>query len=245
MEPDNVIFEIQDQIGIIRLSSPDGNQISRPEFILQEDLHRWIVENKLKGLMIAGKGRHFSPGADLSSVFSDPFLSIAEQEMQKGKNLLEFISMLNIPVFCAIKGVCFGGGLEIALASHGRIAHPKSLFAFPEVNQHLMPGLGGTVMATERTGTFGSMQLILGGDMLSAEEALKLRIIDRIEEDPEKYCLTHLRKMTEDRPQKVIHFIMQAIHNVKKLPREEALREETRMFCELAREEGARRRQES
>jgi len=59
--------------------------------------------------------------------------------MNKGKALLDYISNLNIPVIAAIKGSCFGGGLEIALACHIRVCTQNAMFAFPEVNINLMP----------------------------------------------------------------------------------------------------------
>ncbi|MGE5425418.1 MAG: enoyl-CoA hydratase/isomerase family protein [Syntrophothermus sp.] len=239
---ENVLFEVRGQTGIVRLNNPPQNSLAKPEFVPLNHLQNWIYYSHLKGLLITGAGRHFSSGAEIDGIFSEGFQEHAEQEMQKGKELLAFISLLEIPVFCAVKGVCFGGGLEIALACHYRVADPRALFAFPEVNHGLMPGLGGTQLVSETMSAMDALKMLLGGDMVNAEEALKMKLIDGLAEDPENFSVQLLKKMTEDRPLKVINSIMKAIHNTTRLSREQALKEETRMFCELARQEGLRRR---
>jgi enoyl-CoA hydratase/carnithine racemase len=135
---------ITGDIGLLTLNNPPQNYLTEPEFIPASELKKWIEDNGLKGLVITGSGRHFSGGAQLESVFS---MAADEERMEgrmaRGKELLRYIEELDIPVAAAISGVCFGGGLEIALACHIRICSENSLFAFPETNQGLMPGLGG------------------------------------------------------------------------------------------------------
>jgi enoyl-CoA hydratase/carnithine racemase len=202
------------------------------------------VENSLKALVIAGSGRHFSAGANLDSLFT-----MAEEgetmegRMEKGKELLSFLQDLNIPAAAAINGVCFGGGLEIALACHIRICNANALFAFPETSQGLMPGLGGTQRLGEMVSLQESLKIILGGDMINAEEAQRLKVVDIVvqNEDVLSYTLHFLRKITDGRPLKIINYVMQTLKNAKILTQAEALREETRMFCELARDEAERR----
>ena len=160
------------------------------------------------------------------------------------KELLGYLQDLDIPVAAAISGVCFGGGLEIALACHMRICSENALFAFPETNLGLMPGLGGTFRLGERLSLQDSLKMILGGDMINAEEALSLKVVDTIvkNEEPLSYTFNFLRKITEGRPLKIINYVMQALKNSKRLPAEESMREETRMFCDLARIESNRRK---
>ena len=163
---------------------------------------------------------------------------------EKGKELLDYLQDLDIPVAAAISGVCFGGGLEIALACHMRICSENALFAFPETNLGLMPGLGGTFRLGERLSLQDSLKMILGGDMINAEEALSLKVVDTIirNEEPLLYTFHFLRKITEGRPLKIINYVMQALKNSKRLSAEESMREETRMFCDLARIESNRRK---
>lgn len=237
--------KITDEIGILTLDNPPQNYLPEPEFVPLQELKGWVEENQLKGIIIAGAGRHFSGGADLSSVFSMPEAGESmESRMTKGKELLQYLEDLDIPVVAAINGVCFGGGLEIALACHIRICSGNALFAFPEANQGLMPGLGGTYRLGERLSFQQSLKIILGGDMINADEALLLKMVDNVvkNEDPLSWSLHFLRKITEGRPVRIINYVMRTLRNAKKLSPEESMREETRMFCDLARIESARRK---
>ena len=237
--------KITDDIGIIILENPPQNYLQNPEFIPVPELIEWIEGNHLKALVISGSGRHFSGGAKLDSIFAMAETGKPmEGWMEKGKELLDYLQDLDIPVAAAISGVCFGGGLEIALACHIRICSENALFAFPETNLGLMPGLGGTFRLGERLSIRDSLKIILGGDMINAEEALLLKVVDTIvkNEEPLSYTLHFLRKITEGRPLKIINYVMQALKNSKRLPAGESMREETRMFCDLARIESNRRK---
>jgi len=107
-----------------------------------------------------------------------------------------------------------------------------------------MPGLGGTLRLRERISLQESLKMILGGDIINAEEALLLNVVDTIvkNEEPLPYTLHFLRRITEGRPLKIINYVMRSLKNAKRLPPEETLREETRMFCDLARIESNRRK---
>jgi enoyl-CoA hydratase/carnithine racemase len=234
-----------DGIGLIRLKARPQNYLMRPEFISTEGLAEWIGKDDLKGLIIAGSGRHFSGGARLEDIFAMAEADAPmEAEMEKGKRLLVYLRELNIPVIAAINGVCFGGGLEIALACHIRFCTENALFAFPESNHGLMPGLGGTVWLGVRLPMPESLKIILGGDMINAEEAFSMKMVDEVlkDEDPVEHAFKFLHKITEGRPLTIIHFVMQALKNAKQMTTAEALKEETRMFSELARIEARKRR---
>jgi enoyl-CoA hydratase/carnithine racemase len=235
----------EDEIGIIMLENPPQNYLQEPEFIPVSELKGWIEENGLKGLIISGSGRHFSGGAKIESLFAmADGNGLMEEQMQKGKELLDFLEDLDIPVVAAIRGICFGGGLEIALACHIRICSENALFAFPETNLGLMPGLGGTYRLGEKLPLEGSLKLILGGDMINAEEAMVMKLVDRIvrDDDPLSWSFHYLKRITEGRPLRIINYIMRSLKNVKKMSPAEAMKEETRMFCDLARRESERRK---
>jgi enoyl-CoA hydratase len=238
-------LKIEGYIGFLILKNPPQNYLLEPEFIPLAELDHWITVNKLKGLVISGEGRHFSGGAYLDSVFD---LAASgdqmEERMNRGKKLLEYINDLNIPVVAAIHGICFGGGLEIALTCHIRFCSENALFAFPESNQGLMPGLNGIQMLREKISFRDSLEMILGGDMINAEEALSLKIVDKVvkDEDPSSYATHFLRKITEGRDHKIINYVMEALRNASRLPAKEAMKIETWMFCDLARSEYLKRK---
>ena len=232
-----LIFDKIDDIGIITINLPPQNFIPFPDFIDIDELHTLIERNHFKGLIIQGAGRHFSAGADLKNLY---VLARDEEQlisrMNKGKALLDYISNLNIPVIAAIKGSCFGGGLEIALACHIRVCTENSLFAFPEVNINLMPGLAATVRLPNITGFSNATTMILSGDITDAETALKIKLVDHISTDKDisAFALKLIKKMTDHHLPQVIHSIMTSLHNSRNLPYKEALDEETRLFCKLA-----------
>jgi len=245
METINKIsWEIRNDIGIITLDNPPENYLVQPEFMPLETLKKWTSYDYLKGIMICGAGKHFSGGGKLENLFR----MIRDKEninesMDKGKTVLEHLENLDIPVVAAIEGICFGGGLEVALASHIRVCSENALFAFPEINQGIIPGLGGTVRSFGRIGFPKAMKLIMSGDMINAEDAQEMNLVDFIVSKHKvfDFSFNFLQKLTRDRPLTVINAVMKAMKNARSLSIEEAMREETRMFCELALAEAKRR----
>ncbi len=237
MEKSNIANWVRmGEIGILSISNGKENYLNTPDFLNPDALKKWTSEDNLKGIIITGAGRNFSAGADmknLKALVEDEI--ILKKKMNEGKAILDFIEDLNIPVISAINGVCFGGGLEIALASHMRICSPKALFAFPEVNHGIIPGLGGTYRLTQliKKGTY---EILLNGDMMNAEEAKKIGLTDYISEskDSMDLAMEKLENMIKDRSIEVIQSVMKAIKDSKTLDKNEALKSETELFCKLA-----------
>lgn len=240
----HIHWEVRNNIGILGLDNPPGNYLETPEFIPVNLLKQLIGGDDVKALLITGTGKHFSGGASREHLISMTQMEGKMIEiMENGKTLLQYFENLHIPVVAAIKGICFGGGLEIALACHIRICTTNALFAFPESNHNILPGLGGIYRLREQSSFFTTLRMVLGGDMIDANEALQMKVVDRIVGNNELmvYSLNLLEKMTAGRPLKVIRYVMQALRNSSELSFTEAMKEETRMFCELAREEAEKR----
>ena len=237
-------FACDADIGIITLNNPPENFLLEPDFIQIEDLRSFIRREDLKGLIFAGAGRHFSAGADLDKLFAmAKDEEILQQKMKKGNLLLSAIEELEIPVISAIEGVCFGGGLEIALACHMRICSEKALFAFPEVNQGLMPGLGGIQRITDLLAGGFSYEMILGGDMLNAGKAHELNIVDHVvgKGNVLEYATQFLQSLVRGKSVDVIHTITRTINYCRKRGIDETINEVTSVFCKLAVTEAKRR----
>ena len=244
---DEVLFEINDSIGILTLNTPPENYLTLPEFIPVTLFRDWTKDDTLKGLIIRGEGKNFSAGGNLQQIFAaGENESALHRLMDDGLELLWCIQHLDIPVIAAINRVCFGGGLEIALACHFRVASENALLAFPEVNLNLMPGMGGTSRLPATIGLFQSAGMIMGGDMVNAAEAKKMGLVDYIAPKDQAFEVSWnlMQKMTHDRPVKVIRYIMKAIKNAAELTPEEAMKAETKLFCELAKDEATRRKKE-
>lgn len=230
-------------IGILQLNNPPENYLINPEFI-ELDLLKNFVESGIKGLIITGVGRHFSAGADLKTI-----IKLADKpenlkhELIKGHQLLNYIENLEIPVIAAINGICFGGGLEIALSCHIRIASKKALFAFPETNHELIPGLNGIAKTQKLAGKLNTLKLVLSGDTINAKTALNLNLVDDMTDQKNvlDYVLTLQKSITADRSLRIINTIMTSINNSRMLSYEDAMVKDAEMFCQLARDEAKRR----
>jgi enoyl-CoA hydratase/carnithine racemase len=229
-------FTFEDEIGIVTLNNPPENYLPIPDFLDLEMLKEFVEGKQCKGIIFEGIGRHFSAGADLKKLYTLVKNNEIEKRLEKGKNILRYINNLEIPAIASVKGVCFGAGLEIALSCHMIIASEKSLFAFPETNHNLMPGLGGTVNLGRKTGYANAIKMILTGDTINSETAIKIGLADQLSDtgDVREFSMNIMRKMTVNKPIRVIKNVMRSIGNLNRMPYNDALAEETKLFCELA-----------
>ncbi len=233
----NYTWEKSGDIGILSLNNPPENFIGEPEFIEIGQVRKIFSDNTLKGLIINGTGRHFSAGANLDNLRKmaqdEAFLN---KKISEGKELLALFRNLDIPVIAAVRGVCFGAGLEIALACHIRVCTENALFAFPEANHGIMPGLGGTVMLSKLIGEGKAAEVILTSEIINSQRALELKLADYVVpvKELKSFSLNLLERMTSDREPEVIHSVMKSIRISQELPFEDAMKEETRLFCALA-----------
>jgi len=233
----NITWEKIGPIGILSIDNPPENYLENPEFIQIGLLKKISEDDTLKGMIIKGTGRHFSAGADMKKLKQ---LSLDEkllfEKISDGKKLIDFIDNLYIPVVAVVNSVCFGGGLEIALACHFRICNENVLFAFPESNHDIMPGLGGTVRLVRLVGLGKSAEIILTGEPVDSQKALEMGLADYIlpAKELQHFAIDFLTRITNDRNIEVIRSIMKSINNSQNLPFEKALEEETKLFCSLA-----------
>ena len=231
-----VKLEKNNKVAILTLNSPPENKLLKPEFIDKDELEKFITGNEIKCLIIKGEGRHFSAGADIESIKQQLKDNTLPQKLNQGKELLSYIYNLDIPVIAAIGGVCFGGGLEIALSAHIRVISEKAMLAFPESMHNLMPGLSGSYAIKKHLTLGQSIEMMLCGDIVTAEKAMKLGLVDYVcsAKTTFEFSMQLATKMTNDKPLKVINHIMKALKNAYIMEKQEALQKETELFCELA-----------
>jgi enoyl-CoA hydratase len=226
-------------IGRITMVNPPTNALVHPVFAEKEELRSFLEDCELKAVILRGEGRHFCSGADPES-FAGSFrdAQTLQEALHRAKELLQLISFASIPVAAVISGSCLGGGLEIALACHFRFAAKTAMFGFPECSHALMPGMGGTLISRQLISNRHLINLILSGRMIGAAEALQIGLIDFVSpaKKIEEEAMRFLESLTASHPPKLIRAVMRSIHNGRRMPMEEALAEETRLFCELARD---------
>ena len=142
---------------------------------LVDAMQAFNADPALKVLIIRCAGRTFIAGADIKE-FGKPMV---------GPNLTEAIAMIDAsakPVIAAVHGTVLGGGFEVALACHYRIADPATRFGFPEVKLGLLPGAGGTQRTPRLAGLATTIDLVTTGKQINAKKALESGLIDRIAE---------------------------------------------------------------
>ncbi len=134
----------------------------------------------LKGVVLTGAGeKAFVAGADIKG-----FMGISPENGKRlakhGQEVFFAIEQSSIPVIAAVNGFALGGGCELSMACHMRIAGEKAKFGQPEVNLGLIAGYGGTQRLTSYIGKAKSMELHLTGDMIGAEEAHRLGLVNYV-----------------------------------------------------------------
>ncbi|WP_339280985.1 enoyl-CoA hydratase-related protein [Lysinibacillus sp. FSL P2-0066] len=174
-------------ITIIHLNHPPANTLSSTSIEnLRLILKELAVDEQTNAIIITGSGRFFAAGADIKEFVS----AFGQQEKalkmaESGQALCDEIEAMKKPVIAAINGPALGGGLELALGCHFRIASSNAILGLPELKLGLLPTFGGTQRLSRITGQAKALQLILTSQQLSADEALQLGII-QLRTEPEE-----------------------------------------------------------
>lgn len=138
------------------------------------------ARSDVKGVILTGAGdRAFVAGADIKE-FDGLNGEQGAQMAQKGHDVFFAIERSRVPVVAAIAGFTLGGGCELAMACHLRVASEKAKFGQPEVNLGLIPGYGGTQRLVQCIGKTKALELLLTGDMITAEQALQLGLVNKV-----------------------------------------------------------------
>ncbi|HNR08743.1 MAG TPA: enoyl-CoA hydratase-related protein [Saprospiraceae bacterium] len=136
----------------------------------------------LKGIVITGSGdRAFAAGADISE-FTGIGTGKAKEFLTPGNVVLRQIETFHRPVIAAVNGFALGGGCELAMACHLRIAGEKARFGLPEASLGILPGYGGTQRLPQLIGKSKALEMMLTGDMITAEEAFRLGLVNHLTE---------------------------------------------------------------
>lgn len=137
-------------------------------------------ERDIKGVILTGAGpKAFVAGADISE-FLELDVEKGTEMAQRGHDAFFAIERFPKPVIAAVNGFALGGGCELAMACHLRIASENARFGQPEVNLGTIPGYGGTQRLIQCIGKGKAMELLLTGDMIGAEEALRLGLVNHV-----------------------------------------------------------------
>ncbi len=182
-------------VRILRLVSSDGtNRLTRACVLA---LTAAIRELGLQPqpLVITGNRKFFSAGADLSEIVA--LTGPAAYEFSRmGQELMNQIERFPAPVYAAVEGYCMGGGLDLALACHRRIASAHAIFGHRGAALGLVTGWGGTQRLPRLIGRAKSLELFTTAEKVHAQEAQRIGLVDAIAADPLHYSLRQARSST-------------------------------------------------
>ena len=182
LQLENVLYEKRDGIAYVTINRPKAlNALNTPTW---KDLRTAFEDARddtaVRGVILTGAGdKAFIAGADITELATLAAFD-AQQASRLGQGVLDLIESLGKPVIAAVNGFALGGGCETAIACTLRIAVERASFGQPEVKLGLLPGGGGTQRLPRLVGKGRALQLILSGDMIDAQEAWRIGLVNEI-----------------------------------------------------------------
>lgn len=215
MELKNLLFETSDGIATVTVNRPDKlnalNALTMEEFA-------WVFEqvsadDAIKAAILTGAGqKSFVAGADINEFLAMDMLKVLEHT-KRGLQILNEMEGLNKPLIAAVNGFALGGGCELILACHLRVAAENARFGLPEVSLGIIPGFGGTQRLPRLVGKGKALELIMTGDMIDAQEAYRIGLVNKVVPQGElmETC-RNLAKRILSRGPLAVRLAMQAVH---------------------------------
>jgi len=183
MDYQNIVVTHEEKITILTINRPSKlNALNRDTI---KELHVALKEadndKNTKVIILIGSGeKAFVAGADISE-FADFAVAEGKQLAANGQELLfDFVANLSTPVIAAVNGFALGGGLELAMAAHFRIASDNAKMGLPEVSLGVIPGYGGTQRLPQLVGKGRAMEMIMTAGMIDAKQALDYGLVNHV-----------------------------------------------------------------
>lgn len=239
----SIVFEARDAIAIVRLNRPEKmNALSLGMLDeLREVFERIERAGEWRAVILTGAGEQaFSAGTDISEL-QHLDTEGARAASLRGQGVCDLLERCKVPVIAAVNGVAAGGGCELALSCHIRLASSAARFSLPETRLGMIPAYGGTQRAARDIGVSRALALMLAGETLSATEALRLGLVNRVVEPRQLLAETEAlaRSITELAPL-AIRACLEAVTRGIHLPLEEGLELEAELFSRLFESEDVR-----
>ncbi len=231
---ETILFEQKDNIAIVTVNRPEKLNALNHKVLDELNAvfkHCGEVES-IWGIILTGAGeKAFVAGADIVEINKLDSHSGKEFAL-RGQSIFNYIEHFPKPVICAVNGFALGGGCELALACHIRIASENAKFGQPEVNLGIIPGYGGTQRLTRLIGKGRSMYMILTGEMIDAQTALQFGLVNKVV--PQSELINESMKIVNTIIQKgrvAITTAIRSINSACELPLSEGLKFEADMFA--------------
>ncbi|HXM97021.1 MAG TPA: enoyl-CoA hydratase-related protein [Candidatus Dormibacteraeota bacterium] len=229
----NISFEKKDGIAFITFQRPKVlNALNRATLEeLRDALENARADDAVRVVILTGAGeKAFVAGADINELAQQTAVSAREFSLF-GQGVFHLLETMGKPSICAINGFALGGGCELALACSIRLASKTAKLGQPEVNLGILPGYGGSQRLARLCGKGIAHELCLTGEMIGAEEALRIGLVNHIYEPAELMPAAEAmaRKIIQKAPL-AIRYCMEAIERGSEMPQEEGLFLEAALF---------------
>jgi len=184
MNLENILFEIKGKIAYITINRPKQmNALNKATFVdLEKAIDELNANDAVLGAIITGAGeKSFIAGADIKE-FANFSVAEGEELSRNGMRIFKKIEDSKKPVIAAINGFALGGGLELAMSCHIRVAEEHARFGQPEVGLGVTPGYAGTQRLTQLVGKGKAIELLMSAEMIKSDVALDYRLVNYVVE---------------------------------------------------------------
>jgi len=230
----------EESVGIITIDHPPVNVLnSQAMQELDQAIDQLNADAAVKVIIFTGAGPNvFIAGADVKEINQINSAKQGEELALKGQTVINKIENSKKPFIAAINGVCLGGGNELAMACHMRVASDRAKFGQPEILLGIIPGFGGTQRMLRLCGQAKAREIILTGDNITAQEAFRIGLVNKVVPDGEvlKQSLGLAKKIAA-KGRVAIELIQEAIQEGAKVPLSEGLKIEAALFGKVAESE--------
>jgi enoyl-CoA hydratase len=233
MAYDNLLFEVSEQIARITFNRPNVlNALNRKTMDeLGDCLKKVRADDAIRVLILTGAGeKAFIAGADINELSQQTPVNGREFTLY-GQEIIRRLETLGKPAIAAINGFALGGGCELALACTLRIASRNAKLGQPEVKLGIIPGYGGSQRLPRLCGKGVAHELILTGEMITAEEALRIGLVNRVVEPSELLATAEAiaKKIIANAPL-AVKYALEGVERGMEMPQEEGLYLEAALF---------------
>jgi enoyl-CoA hydratase len=232
-----LLFEIRNGIAIVTVNRPDKLNALNHAVIdeLGQVADRIGTDAAVKGAVLTGAGaKAFVAGADIAEL-AQCDMAAARALSHKGSRVFRHLEQCLKPVVAAVNGFALGGGCELAMACHLRIASENARFGQPEVKLGTCPGYGGTVRLPRLVGRGRAIELLTTGTMIDAQEALRIGLVNRVV--PQDRLLAEAEALVAtilEQGPLAVAMCLEMVDDQEHLPLDAALALESRRFGDLA-----------
>lgn len=184
MNDESILYNVTDRIAVITLNRPEKLNALVPE--IRTGLENYLLQAEtdegVRVIVITGAGRAFCSGGDVSTMTQRLGVIPAQRRknLRQGTNLVQRMRQIEKPIIGAINGVAAGAGFSLALACDLRLASEKARFAMAFVKRGLHPDWGGSYSLTRLVGTARALEMALTGDLIDAQEAFRLGLVNKM-----------------------------------------------------------------